>query len=107
MVFVVVSELPKCLLLAFNLSLKVCYTFLIVYVNIVNTLPSNLIPPDQIDTLQPSTIPQRIYGSKLVIGEWHWPRSPEGADLSIKSSSSFGVQQSGAARFACCSCTRT
>ena len=69
MAFVVVSELPNCVILASNVPLKVCYTLLIVYLNIVNTLPSNLIPPDQIDTLQPSTIPQRIYGSKLVIGE--------------------------------------
>lgn len=51
-----------------NLSLKICYTFLIVYLNTVWVLPTNLIPPDQVDTLQPSTIPQRIYGSKLVIG---------------------------------------
>jgi hypothetical protein len=68
MVFVVVSDLPKVSEITSNLLLKICYTLLIVYLDTVWVLPSNLIPPDQIDTLQPSTIPQRIYGSKLVIG---------------------------------------
>lgn len=68
MAFVVVSDLPRVSKRLSNPSLKICYTLLIVFLDIVWTLPSNLIPPDQIDTLQPSTIPQRIYGSKLVIG---------------------------------------
>ena len=48
---------------------KICYTLLIVFLNIVSNLPTNLIPPDAIGTVDPSTFPQRIHGSKLVIGE--------------------------------------
>ena len=45
----------------------ICYTCLIVFLNIVYVEPTNLIPPDEVTSLQPSTIPARIHGSKLVI----------------------------------------
>lgn len=69
--FVVVRELTRSWHYRLTTLLKICYTLLIVYLNILSPLPTNLIPPDQINTLQPSMIPQMVHGSKLVIGEQH------------------------------------
>ena len=41
---------------------------LIIYLNKVNVMPTNLIPPDEVADIDPSTIPARIEGSKLVLG---------------------------------------
>lgn len=52
----------------FTDSSKIFFTLLIVFLNMVYVVPTNLIPPDQLASLTESSIETRIYGSKLVIG---------------------------------------
>lgn len=43
------------------------FTLLIVFLNMLATMPTNLIPPDEISSLTTESIDERIVGSKLVI----------------------------------------
>lgn len=50
------SNLPKCL-----------YTILIVLLNIVSDVQTNLIAPEDLPTLDPKNIAERVRGSKMVL----------------------------------------
>lgn len=46
---------------------KAIYTVLVAFMNIVAFSDTNLIAPEDLDTLTPDSINSRIYGSKLVL----------------------------------------
>ena len=57
---------------------QIFYTCTTYFLNEVAIYPSNFVPPDEVDQIDPATIPDRIYGSKMVIGQtgssmqiWH------------------------------------
>jgi len=51
----------------FMLFVFVCYTILIVFLNICADASTNLIPPDEVASLTPQDIKDRVYGSKCVL----------------------------------------